>query len=68
VGILGLTHPSTPKVLQTKERSMTPYYFAVFALDSHLSLSRSFGRASISQLSLIVTLNWSGDKWAKNES
>jgi hypothetical protein len=37
------TRPSTPEVLQAKERVPTPYPFIVFTLDSHLNLSRSLG-------------------------
>jgi hypothetical protein len=35
--------PSTLKVLQARERALTPYSFDVFTLDSHLNLSRSLG-------------------------
>jgi hypothetical protein len=35
--------PLYPEVLRTKERASTPYFSVVFALDLHLSLSRSLG-------------------------
>jgi hypothetical protein len=35
------TRPSSPKVLRAKERALAPYFSIVFALNSHLSLSRS---------------------------
>jgi hypothetical protein len=38
-----LACPFTPKVLQAKEWPPTPYFFDVFTLNSHLSLSRSLG-------------------------
>jgi len=40
---------STPKVMQAKERAPTPYYFDVFTLDLHLSLSRSLGARQLGQ-------------------
>jgi hypothetical protein len=39
----GSTHRFTPKVLRTRECVQTPYSFAIFTLDSHLSPSRSLG-------------------------
>jgi hypothetical protein len=38
-----LTRPSTPEMLQVKERAPTPYSSIVFTLNLHLSLSRSLG-------------------------
>ncbi len=38
-----LTRPSTPKVLQVRERAPTPYPSVVFTLDSYLSLSKNWG-------------------------
>jgi hypothetical protein len=35
--------PSTPKVLRTKERASTLYFFVIFTLYSHLSLSKNLG-------------------------
>jgi hypothetical protein len=36
-------HPSTPKMLRTRERTPTPHFSAMFTLNSHLSLLRSLG-------------------------
>jgi hypothetical protein len=38
-----LAHTFTPKVLQTKERTLTLYPSIVFTFDSQLSLSRNLG-------------------------
>jgi hypothetical protein len=35
--------PSTPKVLQAKEHTPTPYHSIIFTLDLYLSLSRNLG-------------------------
>ncbi len=50
---------STPKVLRTRERALTPYSSVVLTLNSHLNISNSLGGASfVDGAHLILKLTW----------
>jgi hypothetical protein len=46
--------PSTPEVLQAKERALTPCSSVVFTSNSHLSLLRSLG---VRQINIMTRVN-----------
>jgi hypothetical protein len=42
-----LAHPITFKVPQVKEHALTPFFFVVFTLNSHLNLLKSLGTCQL---------------------